>query len=163
MTLELILIAAAGFLIGAASVAIMVVTLAPKMMIVEDASAFDFEKTIATLVNTATSQGWSVPTVHHIHNSVSKAGLKVPATSVVELCKPDLAAQILNDEPSRVVSSMMPCRIAVYQGADGRVTVSRMNTGLVSRLFGGLIAKVMARATSESEVIIASVLHPERA
>jgi uncharacterized protein (DUF302 family) len=54
----------------------------------------------------------------------------------------------------------MPCRIAVYQKADGSVVVSRMNTGLMSKIFGGLVTEVMAQASADSERIITSVLAP---
>lgn len=78
--------------------------------------------------------------------------------TVIELCKVDLAGEILTGDDSRVVSSLMPCRVAVYETGDGRVVVSRMNTGMMSKLFGGDIERLMAQATSETEEIFASVL-----
>ena len=83
----------------------------------------------------------------------------VTPVTVIELCKVDLGGDILSSDESRVVSSMMPCRVAVYEDEEGRVIVSRMNTGLVSKLFGGNIATIMADATSETELIVSSVLN----
>jgi uncharacterized protein (DUF302 family) len=53
---------------------------------------------------------------------------------------------------------MMPCRVAVYETSDGEVIVNRMNTGAVSRVFGGRVAETMATATEETEAIFAPVL-----
>ena len=146
-----------GVLIGAVLMAALVFVSASGMMIVESPSTLAYQATVDTIVGTAEGMGWSVPTVHHIDVSVGKKGYDVLPTAVIELCNPDLAGKILADEDARVVASMMPCRIAVYQRKDGGVTVSRMNTGLVSKLFGGFVAEMMAQATGDSEAIIASV------
>jgi len=60
---------------------------------------------------------------------------------------------------SGLVSSMMPCRVAVYEDEEGRVIVSHMNADLVSKLFGGNIAAIIADATSETELIAGSALN----
>jgi hypothetical protein len=39
---------------------------------------------------------------------------------------------------------MMPCTIAVYEGAGGATRVATMNAGLMGRMFGGEVARVMA-------------------
>lgn len=53
---------------------------------------------------------------------------------------------------------MMPCRLSVYETSDGKVIISRMNTGLVSKVFGGLVTEVMAQASAENEQILSAVL-----
>ena len=77
--------------------------------------------------------------------------------SVIELCKPDHAYKILRDDEYRLVSSMMPCRVAVYQKADGSTVISRMNTGLLSRVFDKTIRDVMAQASQETNKILSAV------
>ena len=46
----------------------------------------------------------------------------------------------------------------VYQPSDGQVIISRMNTGLISKLFGGTVTEVMAQASAENQVILSAVL-----
>ena len=53
---------------------------------------------------------------------------------------------------------MMPCRVAVYKKGNGDVIVSRMNTGMMSSLFGGKVAEIMADATKETEKIFLTVI-----
>lgn len=77
---------------------------------------------------------------------------------MVELCKPEYAATLLSDDATRLVSSFMPCRISIYERGDGSVVISRMNTSLVSRLFRGRVAEVMAVATEETQTLINRVL-----
>jgi len=37
----------------------------------------------------------------------------------------------------------MPCTLAVYEADDGKVYISKMNTGLMGKLFGGTVAEVV--------------------
>ena len=158
MNLKIAIALFIGVFIGAAILAALVFVSAPHLMITENTSQHDFETTVTTLIASAEGLGWKVPAVHRLHDSVGKAGIEVLPAAVVEVCNPKLAGRILADESSRVVTSMMPCRIGVYQREDGKVTVTRMNTGLVAKLFGGLVTTVMGEATTDSEAIISSVL-----
>jgi hypothetical protein len=45
----------------------------------------------------------------------------------------------------------MPCAWGVYEGDDGRVYITGMNMGLMGKMFGGNIAKVMGGSVSKDE------------
>ena len=45
----------------------------------------------------------------------------------------------------------MPCRIGVYETKDGKVHIAEMDIGLMSKMFGGTIVKVMAKVAQEEE------------
>ena len=158
MNKKMLIAGVGGFALGVVLVGLVMFLVAPNMMIVEDVSPLGYEETIQTINDAAAAQGWKVPAVHTIDASVNKAGYDVLPVSVIELCQPDHAAKILEDDEARVVTSMMPCRVSVYQTSDGQVIISRMNTGLVSKLFGGLVAEVMAQATADNEQILSAVL-----
>lgn len=147
-----------GFVAGFALLAVIMLLAAPSLMIVENKSTLNYEETIAAIEKAAAEGGWKIPTIHHIDKSVAKGGFDVKEVAVIELCKVDLAGQILQDDKSKVVTSMMPCRLSVYKTADDQVIVSRMNTGLVSKIFGGKVAEVMKDATAGSEKILDAVL-----
>jgi uncharacterized protein (DUF302 family) len=159
MKAKFILTGVAGFVAGVLLTGIIGISIAPGMMISENESIYSFEETVEMIQAEAIEAGWKVPAVHEINNSVASGGFDVAPVTVIELCKVNLAGQILSDDESRIVSSMMPCRVAVYEDEEGRIIVSRMNTGLVSKLFGGDIATIMADATDETELIIGSVLN----
>ena len=159
MKAKFILTGVAGFVAGILLTGIIGISVAPGMMINENVSNYSFDETVERIQAEAIEAGWKVPAVHVISNSVAGGGFDVAPVTVIELCKVDLAGNILSDGDSRVISSMMPCRVSVYVDDDGSVIVSRMNTGLVSKLFGGDIAAIMADATDETEQIVNSVLN----
>ncbi len=159
MKAKMILTGAAGFVAGILLTGIIGISAAPSMMMNENESNYSFDETVEMIQAEAIEAGWKVPAVHNIRNSVSSGGYDVAPVTVIELCKVDLAGQILSEDESRIVSSMMPCIVAVYEDEEGNVIVSRMNTGLVSRLFGGNVETIMADATSETEEIVGSVIN----
>lgn len=152
------LVAILSALIGGVAALALVLLAAPKLMIRTSRSAAGFEETVKAVTEGAAARGWNVPAVHRIDESVAKAGHAIPPAAIVELCHPDLAGQILREPRNRFVSSMMPCRVGIWENEDGTVMVARMNTALMSRLFGGQIASVMARATRQSEEVVAPLL-----
>jgi len=100
---------------------------------------------------------WIIPKQYNLDVSLAKAGYEILPVSVIELCKPEHAYKILSEDEYRLVSSMMPCRVAVYQKTDGTTVISRMNTGLISRVFDKTVRDVMAQATQETNKILSVV------
>jgi len=131
---------------------------AQNLMVVETESHLSFDATVEAISVAARDKGWQVPKVYKLCKSLEKHGHKVPPVAVIELCKPNYAAQLLSQDNTRMVSSFMPCRISVYEKADGSVIISRMNTGLISHLFGDDIAAVMSAATQETQAILNQAL-----
>jgi uncharacterized protein (DUF302 family) len=147
-----------GFIAGGLLTIMVVSAMAPSMMILEDQSKFGFEETIEALDVSIEKHNWKVPKVHDLQKTMKKYNFDVRPVKVYELCHPDHAAQILSESEERIVSSMMPCRVAVYEKADGKVYISRMNSGMMAGMMGGLIAEVMDTAASENEEILESIL-----
>jgi len=131
-----------GLVVGVVLTGIVIMNMAPSMMIVENKSKFGYEETAEKIEQAA----------------VKKAGFETEPVSVIELCHPVHAAKILKSDGDKVVTSMMPCRGSIYKNNDGEVIVSRMNTSLVSKLFGGNVASTMNIATEDTEEIYNSVL-----
>jgi hypothetical protein len=52
----------------------------------------------------------------------------------------------------------MPCRMGMYETQDGKVMISGMNMGLMSKMFGGNIAKVMGGVADEEAAMLATVV-----
>lgn len=147
-----------GLVIGAILMGVFGFLSAPSAMITESLSNYSHDETVERIIENAEELNWKIPATHEIHNSVARGGWDVEKVTVIELCNVDLAGDILTGDENRIVSSMMPCRVAVYETSDGRVIVSRMNTGLMSSVFGGKVQSVMAMATEQTEVILDSVI-----
>jgi len=130
----------------------------PKLMFIESKSRFEFDETAELIVGETAKANWSMPYQYDLQATMKKHGFDVNPVKVFSVCKPDLANQILGSNHELFVSSLMPCRLAVYQKEDGKTYISRMNAGLVSKLLGNKIRKVMTLASAENEKILEPII-----
>ena len=144
-----------GLVAGAALTGAAVVTAMPKMMIVTQESQLGFDETVAALEQAIPEQGWVVSTVAGMNQSMAIHGIAFePRVKLVKLCKPEYAKSVLTTD--RHVSTLMPCTLAVWEGDDGKVYLSKMNMPLMAKMFGGNIAKVMGTSVARDEHAILS-------
>ncbi len=147
--------AAVAFILGVALAAAGVWVLMPGMMLNVHPSRLGFDETVEAIEAGIDQQGWVLAGKRDMQKSLSKHGRDFPRrVAIVELCHPEYADRVLTD--NRELAAMMPCSIAVYEGDDGAVYVSRMNTGLMGRMFGGTVAEVMGGPVARDEKAILS-------
>ena len=151
-----------GILIGVVSGIILGLLIAffiaPSLMFREDKNSSDFDVTVARLEKAIEVRGWKTPVIHDLQATMKKFGKEVRSVNVLEICHPDHSYEILNRSEEKIVSSMMPCRISVYEKEDGSVWISRMNSGLLSKPMSPVIRKTMSAAAADVEEIIAEVM-----
>jgi uncharacterized protein (DUF302 family) len=145
---------AAGMLLTGITMA----TVMPKMMLHENESPLGYTETIEHLENTITNSGWIISRKINLQKSISKHGKTIPPVTLLKICQADYADKILNTDEAMYVSVMMPCSLAVYQKSDGKTYVSTMNTGLMGRMFGGVVAEVMAGPVAADEELFTEFL-----
>lgn len=145
----------AAFFLGMLVMGGMVFVMMPKMMFVTKRSRYDFSETIAKLEQSIIQNEWGHKGTWLIHEDLIKKQIDFKTRIAnISLCKAPYAAEILSVEKNRFVSPLMPCALSVWEGDDGQVYVSKMNTGLIGPMFGGLIAEIMGKAVSKEEVQI---------
>ena len=110
-----------GFVLGVLVTGVVMYKMAPEMMMLEDVSPYNFEETVAKFEESVKAHGWKIPTVHDLQKTMKKHGKDVRSVKVIELCHPDHAGRILAESEERIVSSLMPCRVAFYEKEDGKV------------------------------------------
>lgn len=159
--MKTILTAAAGFIAGAASLAVVAGIGANQFMIQQTTSPLAFEDTVKSIEAAVAAKGWNLPKVYRLDQTMAKHGYQVNPVAVLELCHPEHAYKILSNDDSLMVTPFMPCRISVYRRDDGEVVIARMNSGLMSNLFDRDIAAVMGVATGQVEGIIAAATVPD--
>lgn len=147
-----------GILIGGLLCGILVVVQMPKMMLLTHESTMGLEETVEAIEKAIGNQGWSSPGTMNLNKAMAKHDVEfAPQVRIISLCKATYAKDVLTTD--RYVSSLMPCRISVWEDDDGKVYVSKMNTGLMGKLFGGNIAKVMGEAVGRDEqAILAGII-----
>jgi uncharacterized protein (DUF302 family) len=146
-----------GIVIGAAGTGLAAWALMPSMMIDQYPSQYGLDETVSQLKAAVKKQGWVVSGVRNMNTSLAKHDVDFPRqVRLVEICHPQYAESILSTD--RHLATLMPCAFAVYEGDDGQVYVSGMNTGLMGKLFGGNVADVMGGSVAADEHEILSTV-----
>jgi uncharacterized protein (DUF302 family) len=156
--MDSILFLVIGLAIGSIFTMIILFYSSPKLMLKENESSFNMETTEAMITKKVEELGWKMPKVHDLQETMEKNGFTVLPVKVIEICKPEYASMVLKEDKERIVSSLMPCRIAIYERTDGKVYVSRMNSGLMAKPMHGTIPLAMDYAAKETEIILNSVI-----
>lgn len=130
----------------------------PRDMFLESESPLKFAETVEALRAEMAADGWNVLAVHDLSAALAKKGHMVLPVSIIEACSGKFSVALLKKDETRYVSSMLPCRVAVYQTGEGKVIVSRMNTATMGAQMEPAVAEVMAKAGTSVEAIIAKVL-----
>lgn len=148
-----------GFFLGIIFVVVMMFKLFPSMMIETSESSLGYEETITAIDNNTIDNGWAVLRVWDMKRRMDNAGYEdSPRVDIIELCQADYTHRILSSENDRFISSIMPYRIAVYENADGKVYISRMNLGLMSKFFSSNVKEVMSEAVKDNKNILNEIL-----
>jgi len=128
------------------------------LLIREEKSKFGFEETVTTFENAVVEAGWVIPAVHDLQASMAKFGTEVRKVKVFAICYPEHASKILSGSDERIVSSMMPCRVSIYEKEDGAVYFSLVNARRMSAGMERNVRKVMKAAYEDMEVIISGII-----
>lgn len=140
-----------GAIIGFLLMGVIVWLAMPPMMINVHKSPYGFDETVAAVESAVTAQkGWKVAKTFDIRQNIVDAGYpEMTRVKIVTLCNPHYARRILTNDKDKVVTTMMPLGIGIYETKDGSVYMSEMNVGLVGMMFGGTIASVMGDASTD--------------
>ncbi len=152
---------ALGFVAGLLFTAAVVLWLMRTRMIVTHRSRRTFEETCATLEKTVTgTKGWGLPVptfdlgARFLEKQVMPENIR--KLKIYFLCNSKLASQVVGTDAR--MAGMLPCTLAVYELADGGAWVAGMNIPLMSRMFSGVIGRVMRQVAASEERFHAAVL-----
>lgn len=123
-------------------------------MFIENESRYGFNETVDKLTEAVVSIGWKVSHTHDLQETLHKNNYEVLPIKVIEICKPSYSVRLLERDQERIYSSLMPCRISVYETSDGKTRISRMDSGAMAAQIGGLVHEVMQKAYTDIEEIL---------
>ncbi|WP_167614399.1 DUF302 domain-containing protein [Maribellus sediminis] len=148
-----------GLVLGLVLSAVITVSVLSKNMFVVHESKYGFNETIEQLEKSAAEKQWGIPHRYDLQKTLKvKGGYDVDPVNVFSLCKPEHAYGILGSDDQRLVSALMPCRVAVYE-KDGKTYFSMLNAGLFSRFMGKEVQEVMGAASSENLEILEPLIN----
>ncbi len=141
-----------GFIIGVLTAAVLGWFSMPSMMLKEYQSPYDINKTVQTISKNAKDNHWVVAGIGKLHKSIKKhGGFDLTPVYLVNLCNASHAFNILKKDENKVISTMMPCTISVYEKADGKTYIGTMNAELLGKMFGGDIAQVFGVEVAQDQ------------
>lgn len=154
---------AAGIVLGMVILVILVSQAMQRYMIVEYRSNRTFEdtcKAVAETIEQFKDEGWGLPLDEWDAFSVFQLKRRVPGNfrklHIFFVCNADIASRILSH--NRKIVGIMPCSWAIYELEDGTVWLAKMNVGLMSRLFSGVIGSGMKQVSKADEKMLDKVL-----
>jgi len=124
----------------------------------EKKSKFSFNKTITEFTNIVQEGGWKVVYVHDLQETMARNNKEVLPVKVLELCSPYHAYSILGKDEWRTFSSMMPCRISIYEKSDGNTYVSQMNISMLAPLMEKEIQGIMNISYAEVQNFVSRII-----
>jgi uncharacterized protein (DUF302 family) len=131
-----------------------------KQLIVEQVSPYNVPTTVEKLIEAATQKDWQNPAVHNLQQSLAKSGKEVLPVQVVEICKPAYSGLMLEKNDERIVSILMPCRISVYEKADGKTYVALLDMMAITAGLPPTALEAIRGANEESFEIVKTVIGP---
>ena len=152
-----------GLIIGIIGAGLIMVSLMKSRMIATVESPYSFEETRArfeALVPQYKEQGWGMPMdmldMYAKLDEKNQAPGNINRMITYFLCNPAMARRVLEDSPR--MSAIMPCSWSIYETSDGRVIIAKMNVGLMSRIFGGVIKDAMGKVEETEQEILEKLL-----
>ena len=144
-------------LVGMALMGLIVWFTMPLLMLIKHKSKLSYDETVTALSETLMKkQDWDVLTVNDFQKR-TKDFVTIERVGSIDICNPRLVSKILADDKNWGVTAFMPLDLGVYEDKKGQVFVSQLNVGLVGKMFGGTISKVMGMAGKDLSEVVESV------
>lgn len=123
-------------------------------MFLENESKFGFEETVEKVKTGFEGKSWKISAIHDLQQTLKGFGKEVLPVRVFSVCHPKHSGRILELDDERILSSMMPCRVSIYQKSDGKTYISRINSLSMAQSFEGVMGEVMTGTSLEIEEIL---------
>ena len=142
-----------GFIAGIIFTAVTINISAGEMMIKELKSPYNFDKTVDVMTMRINKKpGWHVTEIIDQNDEVkANGGFEIGNYKIVKYCSGNYSARMLQADDRKKIGNMMPKTFAVYEKSDGQVYVSTMNGGIMGKIFGGEIEKIIEEVSLEVE------------
>lgn len=128
-------------------------------MMTEAKSRLGFDETVAALQEAAKKNGWQVGQVMDMQEVMRKGGHKdARPFKVLAMCKQDLAEDLLKTQAAHRVMPFVPCRISVFEAADGKVYVAKPNTEMMAQTALPPFAPLLKKFVKEEQAVLAGIV-----
>ncbi len=120
-------------------------------------SRLGFEETVTAIRTTAGKRGWKVGDVQDMQAEMRKSGAKEGRRmKVIPLCPVGAGDRVAKASGGK--APPLPCRATVFEGADGKVNVIRLNLHTLARGMKGDLSKVLAELAADEDGLYKGIL-----
>lgn len=126
-------------------------------MLKETLSKYGFDETESRLIAAFNQHDWKLLHTVNFQETMRRFGKDVLPSKTIEICKPELAYMILKLNDERIVTSMMPCRISIYEKADGLVYVSTLASSEFPAEYGETVNELINATGIETEKLLQAI------
>jgi uncharacterized protein (DUF302 family) len=103
----------------------------------------------------AKDNNFGVLDIHDLKKKMAAKGVDfAPECRIIEICNPNLAKEVL--ENNMVISTVLPCRISVYE-EDGKVKIATIRPTYLLDFFNSPALKSVAQSIEEMIIKIISM------
>lgn len=144
-----------GIVIGIAAMLVAELFTIRSKTVLLRSSRFGFEETVETLKHAVEEAGWMLTEAEDLKDSLRQTGIeKVRRICLLKAYKPDYVSELLREVPH--TACFIPSVFAVYETDSSGVEVSKINTGIVAKMLGGVIARIIGNRIAGDEAKILS-------
>lgn len=147
-----------GLVVGVGATMLFTPKTAQPLKFEEKVSRYGFDATVQMLEESAKQHQWRLPAVHDMQKTMASIGKEVKSTRIYELCKPEFAYEVVGFDQNRLLTSMLPCRVAVYEKNDGVTYISFMDLEFISQSMTGNIPETMKTVQAEINKLVEGVV-----
>jgi uncharacterized protein (DUF302 family) len=129
----------------------------PRDMFLESESPLKLSETVDAIKAEAGALGWGVLAAHDLAAIAAKKGFVIAPITILETCNAKYSVELIKKDETRYVSSLLPCRLSIYETSTGKVIISRLNTTAFGAMMEPAVADILNKAGAEMEGIIERV------
>ncbi len=120
-------------------------------------SRLGFDETVAAIRSAAVKRGWKVGDVQDMQAEMRKSGAKeARRMKVIPLCPVGAAERVVKASAGK--APPLPCRSTVFEGADGKINVIRLNLHTLARGMKGDLSQVLAEIAADEDALYKGIL-----
>ena len=162
--MSLVMAVGFGVLAGAIVTAVAVMVTMRQRMVVPQRSERSFDETCAAVESTVPGDGWGFPMESlDMTGQLREKGAVPDGVRRIRLyfvCNPKIAARVLSHTPA--MAGIMPCSWAIIEKDDGSIWLSKMNVGLMGKMFPAPIRRAMGEVAAADTRFMDRVLRSRR-
>lgn len=120
-------------------------------------SRLGFDDTVTAIRSAGEKRGWKVGDVVDMQEQMRRAGAKdAKCMKVVNLCPVGANERVAKASAGK--APPLPCRATVFEGADGKANVVRLNLQTLSKGMQGDLSKVLGELAAEEDALYKGIL-----